>query len=97
MNKAILNSVQFFKFIYCLTRVSYEFLDKSISANRHTDTNETCRTERSEGNLSAEVCEVLTSVDDVMLCSASNAACWVTPFIVVYYESIKRGLKIRPI
>ena len=66
MNKAILNSIQFFKFIYCLTRVTYEFLDKSISANRHTDTNETCRTERSEGNIPAEVCEVLTSVDDVV-------------------------------
>ena len=46
MNTAILHSVQFLNIIYsCLTRVSYRFLYKSISANRHTDTNETCRTE----------------------------------------------------
>ena len=67
MNKAILNSLQFLNIIYnCLTRVSYEFLYKRISANRHTDTNETCRTERSKENMPAEVREGGTGVDDVV-------------------------------
>ena len=49
MDKAVLNSVQFLYVNYnspaCF---SYKVLYKSISTNRHTDTNETVRTERGE-------------------------------------------------
>ena len=49
MDKAVLNSVQFFDVIYnSPTCFSYKVLYKSISTNRHTDTNETFRTERGE-------------------------------------------------
>ena len=67
MNKVILNRIQFLNIIYnCLTRIRYEFLYKIISAQRHTDTNETCGTERIKENIPVEVCEVGTGVDDVV-------------------------------
>ena len=54
MNIDILNSVPFLNIIYnCLPRVNYKFLYKS---NRHTDTDETCRTERIKENIPTEVC-----------------------------------------
>jgi len=56
MNKAVLNSVYFFHVIYnSPTCFSYKVLYKSISTNRHTDTNETFNTERDENNVPAEV------------------------------------------
>ena len=49
MDKAVLNSVQFLYVNYnSPTCFSYKVLYKSISTNRHTDTNETFRTERGE-------------------------------------------------
>ena len=56
MYKAVLNSVQFFDVIYnSPTCFSYKVLYKSISTNRHTDTNETFRTERGENNVPGKV------------------------------------------
>ncbi len=49
MYKVVLNSVQFFDVIYdSPTRFRYKVLCKSISTNRHTDTNETFRKRRGE-------------------------------------------------
>jgi hypothetical protein len=51
-----LNSVQNFDVIYdSPTRFGYKVLYKSISTNRHTDTNETFRTERGENNVPGKV------------------------------------------
>ena len=56
MYKAVLIRVQLLYVIYdSPTCFSYKFLYKSISTNRHTNTNETFRTERSEENVVTEV------------------------------------------
>jgi hypothetical protein len=56
MYKAVLNSVQFLYVIYnSPTCFSYKVLYKSISTNRHTNTNETLRTEGSKKQVPAEV------------------------------------------
>ena len=56
MYKAVLNSVQFLDVIYnSPTCFSYKVLCKRISTNRHTNTNETFRTERSKGDIAAKL------------------------------------------
>jgi hypothetical protein len=56
MYKAVLNNVQFFDVVYnSPTCYSYKVLYKSIRTTRHSDTNETLRTERGEKNVPAEV------------------------------------------
>ncbi len=56
MYKTILNIVKFLYVIYdSPTSVSYKVLYESVSTNRHTDANETFRTERGEKNVPAEV------------------------------------------
>ncbi len=67
MYKSVLNSVQFVDVIYDrATCFSYYVLYKSISTNRHTDTNETFRTERGEENVSAEVSQRGGSLYDLL-------------------------------
>jgi hypothetical protein len=56
MYKAVLNSVQLLYVIYdSPTCFATKFCTKSISTNRHSNTNETFRTERSEQNVVTEV------------------------------------------
>ena len=56
MYKSILNNVQFFNVIYNIpTCFNYKVLYKIISTNRHTNTNETFRTERSKGDIAAKL------------------------------------------
>ena len=56
MYQAVLNSLQFFNVIYSSpTCFSYKVLNKSISTNRHTNTNETFRTERIKGDIAAKL------------------------------------------
>jgi hypothetical protein len=84
MYKAVLNSVQLLYVIYdSPTCFGYKVLYKSISTNRHTNTNKTFRAERSEGDIRMKGSQSV--VDDavrellMMLCATSNAACCVTP------------------
>ena len=67
MYKAVLYSIQFVDIIYnSLTWFSYKVPYKSISTNRHTDTNETVRTERGEENVPAEMSQRGGSLYDVL-------------------------------
>jgi hypothetical protein len=67
MNKSFLNSVHFFDVLYnSPTCFSYKVLYKSISINRHTDTNEILKTERDEENVPAEMSQRGGSLYDVL-------------------------------
>jgi hypothetical protein len=67
VDEAILNTIQLLYVIYdrptCFT---YEVPNKSISTNRHTDTNETFRAERNEGDIIAKLSQGRAVVDDAV-------------------------------
>jgi hypothetical protein len=65
MFKVVLNRVQVLYVIYdSPTCFRYKVLYKSISTHRHTNANETFRTERSEENVVTEVSQDGGSLDD---------------------------------
>jgi hypothetical protein len=65
--KSVLNIVQFFDVIYnSRTCFSYKVLYKSISNNRHTDTNETVRAKGVKGNVRPEVLQCGAGSNDAV-------------------------------
>jgi hypothetical protein len=55
--------------------LSYKVPNKSISTNRHTDTNETFRAERSEGDITSKLSQGRAVVDDAVRGIKRNLLC----------------------
>jgi hypothetical protein len=67
MYKAVLYCIQFVVIIYnSLTCFSYKVLYKSISTNRHTNTNSTFRTERSKGDIAVKLSQCRAGSNDAV-------------------------------